>query len=370
MKNPASLKTNAAFALILASTLTTLSACGAGDASRKDAGGDSSKTIDSSSSMTGDSALSEQVIAESVADGIASLADQGTTSTSLNLAGAERESSVTKSCAVDGSNAVVTVSSEINHEIERDGKNVSFTRVMTGSGTQTRTWSRTKDGAAVSVECGPGGKSAKIDWKEEDLAGLKLDMEFSRTRSVESTMVNNRRGTTRTTTSSFSVSGKRSSLWGEVVDGAEQGFIVREKTVTSSVTRKLSAKNSQNLDRNLEFTVATAENAPLQVRVSRSISTSSVDSKLIRSGTIVASRVGDGRIETSFDNLLVKYSAGECAAASGSVTTKIFKEGSAEADRELKLTVTDGEVTLVDVSTGAEVEEFQFDACDPEDMAL
>jgi len=367
-----------AASLVLAAS--TLAACGNDDAERKDAKGSTG------SSLTEDATLNQQAVGSIMTDAFDSLSDQGTTAASLNLSSdssadavvnevgdkaTDQESKFEKSCSVEDGKAVVAVSSDIKRVFERTGRNVSFSRTLTGKSEQKRVFAKVNDGSAVAMECNANGKSAKVDWKAADLAGLSLEMTFSREREIKGSFTNKRKNTTREWERSFKAEGSRSVSWGEIDASASNTTdLVREKTVTSKVKRTFNGKNKAGEDVSMELDVETKDGAPLVISVTRNATSLAIKEKKIKSGTLIGKKAGDGSVETSFENLHIIYGSGLCSAKSGVVTSKVFKDGSTDAVRELKLTIVDGEYTMVDVASGEEVSDFEFDACDPEDLAL
>jgi len=333
----------------------------------------SGEPVDAESSMAGDSGIATATVEAVVTDGFESLVSQGTTGSALMLSGDadaaknSDKSVYTRSCVTDGNNAVVTISTTMDRSFSADRPNISISREVSGSSTQTRTWSRTKDGEAAAVTCGPNKRAASIDWSG-DLAGLKLQLEFERSRSHSSTMTNKKKNKSWEHSRTFSASGSRTVEWG-AVDASDTDGIVREKTVSSNVNRKFNAVNKKGEKKDVEISVKTADSAPLKVKVVRDKSTKALKKKTIKSGTIVATRNADGRAEATFADVVLSFDGSECVGESGSVTTKFFAEGADAASKSLKLTLDGGVYTLTDADSGEDMGEIAEIGCDAEDFA-
>ncbi|MBF0443341.1 MAG: hypothetical protein HQK54_15650, partial [Oligoflexales bacterium] len=143
----------------------------------------------------------------------------------------------------------------------------------------------------------------------------------------------------------------------------------RTKLVTSSAVRTRTALNKNGEEVKMELSIATKEGAPLAVTAVRSKATHSLVAKTITSGTLVSTRKSDGRVESSFENLKMDFTSDKCELASGSITSSIYKEGSSEPVRVLKLTVENGDYTLMDITAGKEIEDFEMTSCSIEDFA-
>ena len=358
---------------LLAALSMTVVSCGQGQ-ERK-----ATETTDSSSnspgadgSVSGDSELSVSAVETVMTDSIESLVTQSSSGASLALT-SEKEgtdkSVYNRECKVDGNNAVVKISTTMDRSESIERPNVSMSRKISGASSQTRIWSKSKDGAAVAVVCGPNNKAAAIDW-ESDLAGMKLDLTFERSRSNAVSITNKKRNKTFERSRSFSASGSRTISWGTLdTANTDASIIVREKTVVSNVNRKIKAVNKKGETNDLEFSVKTAADAPLLVRVERDKTTKALKKKTIKTGTVVATRVTDGRIESTFSDVVLTFDGDKCVGDSGSVLTKFYAEGGTEAVKSLKLTIQDGVYSLTDALTGEDKGEIDAIGCDAEDFA-
>lgn len=344
-----------------------LMSCGKGQDRKQNEGTNS----ESSSSLASDSEIAQASVESIVTDSYEAMVEQGGAGSSLLLNGSEKDgtdSSVyNRACEQQGDNAVVTISTEMNRAVNVSKTNMTMSRTISGSSKQTRTWSRSKDGATVAVACGSGKKAAAIDWKS-DIAGLKLDLSFERSRSHVVKMENKKNGKSFEHSRSFSASGTRSVVWGAVDSTSSSSDIVRSKNVTSSVNRKFKAKNKQGEEKEVELTIKTKDLAPLSVVVERDSSTMALKKKTIKSGTLVATKNSDGRMESSFSNVVLTFDGKECLGESGSIETKIFAQDSEEPVKTLVLSIDQGVYTLKDSSSGEE-KEVDSIGCDAEDFA-
>ncbi len=359
---------------LIAALALTFVGCGAAqERAQADKTTGSDEPVGADGSIAADSELAAATVESVVVDSFESLVSQGTTGSTLMLSGdadpAEKsdKSVYTRSCVTDGNNAVVTIATTMDRSVSVDRPNMSMSRTVTGASSQTRTWSMSKEGAAVAVTCGPNKRAASIDWSS-DLAGLKLQLEFERSRSHSTKMTNKKKNKTKEHSRSFSASGTRTIEWG-AVDSAESTALVREKTVSSNVNRKFNAINKKGETKEVELSVKTAESAPLKVRVVRDKTTKALQKKTIKSGTIVATRNKDGRAESTFADVVLSFDGTECVGESGSIVTKFYAEGSDVAVKSLKLTLDGGVYTLTDGDSGDDKGEIAEIGCDAEDFA-
>jgi len=320
--------------------------------------------------LVSDSALVVEGAGATIDDALEALAEEGATSVSLMTLThdgepADHHHHATRSCTVEGQSAVVLVEGEMNKSFSKENRRVSMAWAMSGQTSERRVWSRSVEDAAVAVACSESGKTAKIDW--DDVAGLTLDLTFNRSRSRESTMTRLRDGAVTTRSRSFSASGTHQVAWSAQQSGDDGSTITREKVITSSATRSVSALNKQGKATDLKLMVVTKDGSPLTVAVVRSGDQKLV-SKTIRSGVIVTSREGDGRMEMTYTDLKVDYTSGSCKLASGSVDLAVYGEGASAPTKTYKLAFTADDVSFVDVSTG-ETSDMDLPGCDPEDFA-
>ena len=363
---------NISLSLVAALALTFVG-CGAAQ-ERNQTEQSEAQTAGSAKSVSSNSELSAAAVETVLTDSFESLLTQNSSGASLSLAGDEAADSGDKSvysraCVVEGDTAKVSISTTMDRSMTKDRPNMSMSRTVSGSSTQTRIWSMTKSGVAVPVLCGPNNKAALIDWSG-DLAGMKLDVSFERSRSHSISMTNKKKGKEKTWehSRSFSASGNRKIEW-SAVDAAVTTAIVREKTISSNVNRTVNVTKKDGSKEELAFAVKTSDDAPLKVRVERDKTTKALQKKTIKSGTIVATRNTDGRIESSFSDVVLSFDGKECVGDSGSVVTKFYAEGSAEPVKQLKLTIDGGVYTLTDLVTGEEKGELTEIGCDAEDFA-
>ena len=349
--------------LLMATTL--IAGCGKGT--------DRIDTSVSTSDLANDSGLSAGVVNANYSDALAASTSQGTPTTSLLLAGSlEDKSAITRTCAEDGSKAVVQITGAIEKSkimTSANGKR-TMEHNMTGSSTMKRTWSNT---TGTAVTCNSAKSAAQINWRSPD--NLKLEAEFEREREREMKITTPK--FTKEFSEKFKSSGTRTITWGTSSTASDTASIYyRTHTAAWKATREMSVSNENGVKKELKLTIATKSDAPLVVNLERLIADNSVTSKTLVSGTVIAQKdaseaeASDGSIETTYTNLKVAVSAGECAVASGSATI-VFKDGSGTTLKTFELSVdSSGDPQLKNTATGTAVDGFDLDGCDPEDMKL
>jgi hypothetical protein len=361
-----------AMALVVA---VALSACGTIELGQEEEAADDAAKTDAQSSMVMDAQLNEEGVSASLTDALEAMADSfgisAASSASLSLGELgilrrikkQRESLYSKSCELDGSNAVVSVEASIDRSRSFASRVRSADWSVTGSENITRTWSKEVDDAAVQVNCDATNKYADIDWKG-DLTGLNLDVSFERSREVSLTVVAKLENKSFSAERQFSAKGERSISWDGQLTSESGGEITRSKSVTSNVDRTHYRKNSKGEEKKIELNIKTEEESPLVIETVRNSSNFDLVSKNIKSGVLVGTRAGDGHIEATFSNLVSEFSEDECHLESGEVLYKLFKEGESEPAKSYKLLVVDGEISLVDVMSGEVKADFEFENCD------
>lgn len=338
--------------------LTTLfTACG-----KKDSDSDTSP-FSGDSSIVEDEALSQESFEGSMSDALATLSDSNETSESATLALANHETNrdtiKDRSCEKkeDGS-VVVLAERSIDRTFEIERPRLTATHTIKGSHSMERIWT-----ADFAIDC-TEGDTVNVDWKS-DVAGLKLVANVSRSLENEHTLTHTSgRSVERSVT--IKAEGQREIEW--LASEEADGLITRDKVVKSSMTRSVKTDNSKGVEKDLNFTVETKEDAPFEIQVVRNASTLALQSKTIASGTLVATRANDGRVESTFENLKMTFADGACQLATGKVTASFFKEGSDSADKSYELTIVDGVATLKDVNSGEEIEDFDLPGCSLSDF--
>lgn len=337
--------------------IAALSGCG----SKKDAAATAPSV--SATSLVSDPALTGNVVNASHGDAVSAAADQSSSGASLALSGDDTDddkSSITKTCAVSGSSAVVTVKSTVNRSKSNTSNSgaVTVTRTRTGSGTSTRTWSRT-DGTAVT--CNTAANAANADFQNP--SGLKLDVSFERSRVDSKTYTGPR--LTRTSSKSFSSSGKRTVTWSsnDTTSDTSTTYIRNKQVVIKDVKQDLTMTNKDGQNFSSSLTINTASDQPLVVKIERNKTGHAVVSKTIVSGQVIVKKDTDATITTTYSNLKL---SSECKPSSGSATI-VFTDAAGAVLKTLTLSATSGGEGELKDSSGSEVEGFHLDDCDSED---
>ena len=343
----------ASYIRVLAAVIVATSySCGRQDNSASSSGED----------LGADSAVSQQVLQSNVQDSLESLSEENS-SASLMLDGNPEfalASGVSRSCVIESQNAKVTISSDISKDVTINGRLRTIKRSLSGKGEQVRVWSR----SGGSVDCAANGKHAAIDWK--NVEGLSLKVSFSRSRASSDSVTNIKKGTTVSKSSAFDASGTRAIAWSQgSADGSSTA--VRNKVVTSSVVRTFSATKSTGDKVDLKLTTEILAANPFKVTVTRALSDLALQSKLINSGTMIATSKDGARVESSFLSLLVNYKDGSCTPESGSIVSKFFAKDATVASKTLQTTFDNGVGTVTD-ENGQEFGSIEQNGCDPEDL--
>ncbi|MCX6119027.1 MAG: hypothetical protein NT027_15940 [Proteobacteria bacterium] len=360
-------KRQSSYLMGLISSVLIVSGCG------RKASEDSTSTNPSTSALSTDTSLAGNIANSHYSEALAAAIDQESISTtltsgeSLDLTKDEQStdtSTVTKACAADGSNAVVTLTSTVNREeskTQRGGK-ISIKKVHTGSSTQKRTWSRTNGTAVTCLNTTTANANLKLP------EGLKLAVEFNRSRTTAITAT-----TTKTTADwgkTYAAIGTREVTWSSNTSTSDTAtYYYRNKSVKSSAKRTLSVKDKNGASTTLSLQIDTKSDAPLSIQVERKVSDNTVVSRTIQSGTMITTNT-DGSIEAAFKDLKVSVTSGVCSVASGSATFT-FKDvgGTTLKTYTLSVDTSTSEPILKD-DAGTEVEDFAIDACDAEDLKI
>ena len=333
--------------------------------------------VDSSIStlaIANDSSLSAGLVNANYSDALAASTSQGTPATLALSDNQDDKSAINRTCVEDGVNAVVQISSTIEKSktVTTPRANRTIEHSITGSSTMKRTWSNT---TGTAVTCNSEKSAAQINWTSPD--NLKLEAEFERSRAREMKITTPK--FEKDFSGTFKSSGKRTLIWGTSstsADTADSYF--RTHTATMESTREMTISNDSGVKKDIQLKVATKEGSPLIVTVERSVSGNSVLSRTLVSGTVIAQKdveigsaadSGDGSIETTYNNLKVTVTDGECEASSGSASI-VFKDAAGITLKTYELSVdSSGDPQLKD-SAGVQVEGFELDGCDPEDMKI
>ena len=338
----------------------TLASCGA----KKDKS--TTTPTASASELASDPALTGSVVNASHGDVVSSSADQSSSGASLYASGDDSDdsdsdtSSITKSCAVSGTSAVVTIKSTINRSKTSTSNSgtVTVTRTRTGSGAITRTWSKTD---STAVTCNTAATGANVDFQNPN--GLKLEVSFERSRQDSKTYTGPR--VSRSSSKSFSATGKRTVTWSsnDTTSDTSTTYIRNKQVVIKDVDQDVTMTNKDGASYASSLTINTTTDKPLVMKIERNKTGHAVVSKTIVSGEVVVQKDTDATITTTYSNLKL---SSECKPVSGSATI-VFKDSAGTTLKTLTLDASSsGEGQLKD-SSGSEVEGFHLDDCDSED---
>ena len=350
---------------LLFATAFTVQSCGAKSDSSSDG-----PTAVNVAALLADAQLTSGIVNSSHGDAVAAAADQNASGTSFGFNFADSDddrSTVTKSCAVsaDGKSAVVSVSSSINRSRTKTfgGGRVTVSSARIGSGSSTRTWSKS-DG--TSVVCNGAGTGAAVNFQSPD--NLKLDIAFERSRNDSSTYTGPK--VTRTASKSFTSSGTRSVTWSASdSSSAGQTYIKNKSVVIKDVKQELSMTNKNGASFSTALSINTAQASPLVIKVERNTATNGVVSKTFVSGEVVAVKDSDATMTTTYSDLKLDFADNACSISSGSALI-VIKDSAGAVLKTLTLGIdASGDSSLKDIA-GEEVEGFTLDPCDSEDVKL
>lgn len=328
----------------------------------------SDERVESSTSpLSANDSISSESVSSNLTDALEALSDSNISSTSTSLtlqdsATTRPTTTKTKSCSVAGDNAIVSINSSIEGNIEFSNSRRDVSRSITGSGTVNRTWSKTD----ATVLCSENEKHAAINWSADDIAGLTLSVSIDRSRETESTITRLSDNESSSRVKKTSVSGTRTVSWSSHTDNND-GTFTRVKSVSSSVTRSKTITSSVDASISLSMTVATEENAPLQITVVRNSTSRALISKKISSGTLRTSENESSHVLTDFQDYTLAFTDSSCVPSSGKLTASFYESGTEGAVKILELSVSDGSYTLNDITdpeNPSEINDFDYDLCD------
>ena len=332
----------------LALACTLFSACGKDDDSTNSP---AALTTQESASTNSASNLDESM-------NILSDSDQETSGTALTL---NADVNKTRACAVDGDAAKVSVTWNFSNEAGSNGKFANISQKIDMSAELTRVWKK----SGSSIACNSGNTHVALDLSS-DLTGLTTDVTYKRSheRAASRTAKN---GTITTRSVKAVTAGTRSIVWSSSVVNVDT-TVTRSKSVASTGTSTRTVIGKDGISTQTSFSVATASDAPLAVEVTYpSALASEPSSRMIKSGKLIATAAGSGRVESTFENLNVSFSASACAPESGNVINRVFAEGATEASVVIKIEAAGGTYTATDITDASnpkEIEDFEYQLCD------
>ncbi|MES2746073.1 MAG: hypothetical protein V4655_11640 [Bdellovibrionota bacterium] len=328
-----------------------LTACGDKDSDRDEASS-ASFTSQESASTSSSSNLDEAMDILSDSD------QENSSGATLTLTSAAKD--LTRSCVVNGSNAEVSIHASFESTLDRDNRFGSTSQSFTKSADLKRIWS--KEGSQIG--CSTNLKHAVVDFSA-DLSGLKTDVAFER-KSERKASITSKKGSVTSRSANAEVQGTRSISW--ISQTVAAGSVLRSKIVSSSATRTQTDVAKDGTTTVREYTIGTASDKPLAIDVTySSVTAAAPSSRLIKSGTILATTTGKGRVESTFSNLLVSFSDSSCQPESGKIRSSVYAEGSEEASVIIEIEAANGSYVATDVTDSVNpviLEDFEYQLCD------
>lgn len=301
--------------------------------------------------------LSSQSASEAIS---AASAGDSEASTASNLLLADSGSpfkSSTKTCVVqaDGS-ALVTIKADLNLDKSASNARVAKVNKTTGSSTETRTWSHPN-----GVQC-VADTHAKLNLKTNP-AGYKLKATIERTRQQTMSVKNVKKGTSISSSRSFTMKGDRDISFVSYVEDSANGSSLLEKKISGTMSRSFSFVDKAGQTQTGSFSSSSVGD-PIVVRIKRSLTTKELISRELVSGTRRNTLADGTTMEVSFANFVMSGSGENCEAQSGTVTMKsLDSEGT--ATKTTTCTADSGLLSCKD-QNDQEVE-IEAPSCDPAD---
>ncbi len=318
----------------------------------------SNRTISTTDTATADNASDLVQEAVDSAGAGESSTTVGFVGDALNFSAKPTVPTVTRACAVSGATAAVTITGDIGTNTTTISRpKATGTRTMTGTMTETRTWSKAGATVACSSTTGhavPSGgllnATVVIDSTRTRLN--TTDITFTNAKTKAQTVVNH--------SVTNSVKGNRTVTWTAADDTLTlANHTLRIKTVASDVTRTITKDAAV-----LEWNIKTATNSPLTIKVDRLTADGSLVSKTI-TGTLISSNTTEPTrtIEKTFTSFVMTHTGDECAPTSGTLSIS-FKTSGTETEK-VDCTVDSGDLSCTN-KAGDSVT-IDSPACDPAD---
>lgn len=296
---------------------------------------------DSTSGTSEVNATTNSIAADSLQEAVDAVADDSATSTSILSDDTYAPKSVvaTHACTASGSpgggvTVAVTYAGTQTQTLIRT--RLSYSNTTVESGTLTRIWAAP---AGQTLSCNGAATHVRLDWTSDAaVSGMVTTQQVNRVRSATRVVTKILSGSVSTKTNNFAAVGTRSVYWatGSGVSGSN---VTRTKTITSAVARTATVTSLSDVNIDLVTTVTTSSTDPMVVDVVRSITNPwPLVSKTIKSGTLIATRVGTDRTESTMSNVVFDMTSDTpCLPTSGSVAVKYF---ALDTDTEANSTYT------------------------------
>ncbi|MBM4253538.1 MAG: hypothetical protein FJ146_16340 [Deltaproteobacteria bacterium] len=342
-------------------TLLLLISCGRATEERKE-------TTTGTASTGTPSNVTVGTLAFELADDATDAINDDASGSGIDLLGADARSFTrAKNCVAADGKAVVAVTFAGTSERTVKRANITATLTITASGKETRTW---MPPAGQTLACNAAGTAAKITWQDQSLTtGLVTQVSVDKSRVFTRSVRTPRRALQ--TASNVSIKGTRTITWSAVTDATA---IVRNKSIAVAVTRSGSRTGEDGAKATLQSEVKTLTDAPLLVRVERSLADRSLIQKTIKSGTLSSTQSDGSTVQTTFDSLVYDFSAtneDRCQPVSGKMIGKVFAAGASTPGKTFVITFGDNSVdsgTSVAFDGGAaeDYPEYNAKGCDLE----
>lgn len=279
----------------------------------------------------------DALAADTLSEVTNSVADDTSTASSLMIEDYRPQSlTVTRTCTASGGAAtvVITASGSDTQTLTRSKASVSSS--ITETGTTTRVWTPPTGG---SVACNVAGTRAQIPWGTSTaINGLSVLETVDRSRTAVRTVTVTATSKSTTITNNFSAKGNRAVVWSTPSTTPASGTVIREKSISSAMARTASITTASGASLDLATSVTIPAATPLVVDVVRSTTAPfALQTKTIKSGTVVNTRSGTDRTESTFADVVHDFSSTNtssgtgtpCLPTSGTVTVKYFSPDTA-----------------------------------------
>lgn len=330
-------------------------------------GQDDSKSFSIDSRVAADAIMAqmdEAVNATSSTEESAPAADSG-----LHLVGPIKDR--TRTCTADAATKSATEVAKLSLLIDKKFSLFGRSTVIKVSATEDRTskWTKEVDGITCA---GPRVK------RPANLKGTVMDSTFSRSfeRSIASKVLAGDKnpfggilggllGDLFQESGSSEAKGSRKITW--LADDTANKVRTEKHQVETSVTKKTTKKTGKD-EISYETSLKTKDGDPVTVEVSRSAGIGLLGlgpiphSKIIQSGTLIATRKDGSRIESHFDKVKYEFKKSGCSPVSGKLSGEIYAAVAvAPTPAATPIASKEGEPTPVPTAVPADPKKFTID---------
>ncbi|MCX6124746.1 MAG: hypothetical protein NTV34_08355, partial [Proteobacteria bacterium] len=367
------------FASACISTIILTSSCGSKSSPQATAAATvSSDAVSNSGSLSIDSTT--DALSEGSTAGTSGLVDSP--GGQSDLTNADSDITITKTCTANlpsAGNVQVLWTRSGSGSVTKTFARATLVSTLSGSGTETRSWSAP---TGKTLACNSASSGVRVNWSDDTVVkGLVLKADVSRTHKMSHVWTRTKTGVSTTLVHENTTTGTRTVTWETPTVGTASG------TVTITMTKSVVLDHKTSVTRTpkdggtattVSAKVITDSTAPLSVTVVRSgtsAATSTIQSKTVKSGTVVSTDDTSGYITKSkFAD--VKYDLSstnttKCIPVSGTISGEVYE--SATATTALKKYIitfgvtdssTDSGITIAYDGTPAEEYTYSYQACD------